>query len=48
MISTPALKQVLKGKNIELMETPTSEAVAAYNRLIGSDKRIAAGFHLTC
>lgn len=43
-----ALKALLHEKKIELVEAPTAEAVALYNRLINEEKNIAAGFHLTC
>lgn len=48
MHSTPELKQLLERKQIKIMEVPTRQAVAEFNRLIRENENIAAGFHLTC
>ena len=48
MAPTRALVDLLKERNIELIEKPTKEAVATFNKLHQNGKNIAAGFHLTC
>ena len=48
MIPAPALIRLLEDKGIQLIQRPTAEAVVAFNRLTGTGKTIAAGFHLTC
>ncbi len=47
MQATPELKQFLQQRGIELIEQPTTEAVKTFNTLY-RDKKIVAGFHLTC
>ncbi len=42
------LIDLLKEKNIELIEQPTQKAAATFNKLHQNGKNIAAGFHLTC
>lgn len=44
----PQLAKELGEKGIELIAKPTSEAVNEFNRLLGENRNIAAGFHLTC
>lgn len=47
MRATEQLKHHLQHHNIELIEQPTADAVATFNRLY-KNKKVAAGFHLTC
>ncbi len=47
MQATSALKRYLQERDIELIQQPTMEAVKTFNDLY-RQKKIAAGFHLTC
>lgn len=42
------LRKRLESAGIALIEGPTSEAVATFNRVQKSGKRVAGAFHLTC
>lgn len=45
----PETKKLLQEKNIELQEAKTREATQSFNELARlGDKKIMAGFHLTC
>lgn len=44
----PQLEHELEKKGIKLIARPTEEAAAEFNRLLQDDRKIAAGFHLTC
>lgn len=48
MRASQQLVDLLKEKNIELIEQSTKKAVATFNKLHQNGKNIAAGFHLTC
>jgi len=48
MACSQALVDLMAEKQIELIETPTSEAVSIFNQLRSMDKNVAAGLHLTC
>ena len=43
-----SLRAVLANARIQLIEEPTAQAVATFNRLSNSDTRVAGAFHLTC
>ncbi len=47
MRATQELKQYLQLREIELIEQPPAEAVKTFKTLY-KDKKIVAGFHLTC
>ena len=42
------LAEELEKEGIRLIAAPTAEAVSEFNRLSGENRRVAAGFHLTC
>jgi len=42
------LHEELQQVGIEVLFLPTAEAVQRYNALLGSGRRLAACFHLTC
>ncbi|MFW6081550.1 MAG: Mth938-like domain-containing protein [Desulfosalsimonas sp.] len=44
----PQLESELEKKGIKLIARPTEEAAYEFNRLLQDDRKIAAGFHLTC
>ncbi len=45
----PETKQFFKENNIELYEEKTPEAVKLFNEIFNTpDKKVMAGFHLTC
>ncbi|MFO7840523.1 MAG: MTH938/NDUFAF3 family protein [Desulfosalsimonadaceae bacterium] len=48
MNASPALRELLRQKQIKLIEKPTKEAVSIFNQLYSQGKNVAAGFHLTC
>ncbi len=43
-----SLKKYLIEKNIKLIEKPTRDAIIEFNTFIRQNKRVGAGFHLTC
>ena len=47
MRATDELKRYLRQHDIQLIQQPTTEAVATFNGLY-REKKVAAGFHLTC
>ncbi len=48
MKASPALKQFLEEKNINLIEEKSQKAAEIVNRLHSEGTPFAAGFHLTC
>lgn len=42
------LRKGLEAAGIELIDQPTAEAVATFNRVEKSGKKVAGAFHLTC
>ncbi|HMA67564.1 MAG TPA: MTH938/NDUFAF3 family protein [Desulfosalsimonadaceae bacterium] len=48
MSASPALVELLRQKQIKLIEKPTKEAASLFNELHSQGKNVAAGFHLTC
>lgn len=48
MKSDAELKALLQKKGIELIEQSSSKAVATFNTLSNSGRKVCAGFHLTC
>ncbi|HQN18305.1 MAG TPA: Mth938-like domain-containing protein [Syntrophobacteraceae bacterium] len=43
-----SLRAALATAHIQLIEEPTAQAAATFNRLTGSGRRVAGAFHLTC
>jgi hypothetical protein len=43
-----SLRSALVSTHIELIEEPTAKAVATFNRLSESGRKVAGAFHLTC
>ena len=46
--STSSLRDYLAANHIELIEKKTSEAVKIFNGLLQQDRKVAAGFHISC
>ncbi len=46
--STSSLRDYLAANHIELIEKKTSEAVEIFNGLLQQDRKVAAGFHISC
>ena len=44
----PALVNHMTEKGIEVVSLPTERAAEEFNRRVKENKKIAAGFHLTC
>ncbi len=44
----PSLADHMAEKSIEVISLPTAQAVEEFNRRVAENKKIAAGFHLTC
>ena len=43
-----SLRAALASAHIQLIEGPTAQAIATFNRLSESDRKVAGAFHLTC
>ncbi len=43
-----SLRAALASAHIQLIEEPTAQAIATFNRLSESDRKVAGAFHLTC
>jgi len=43
-----SLRSALASTHIQLIEEPTAEAAAIFNRLSKSGRKVAGAFHLTC
>ena len=43
-----SLRAALASARIQLIEEPTAQAVATFNRLSENDSKVAGAFHLTC
>jgi hypothetical protein len=46
--STASLRDYLAANHIELIEKKTSKAVDVFNGLLLQDRKVAAGFHISC
>jgi hypothetical protein len=46
--STASLRDYLAASHIELIEKKTSKAVEVFNGLLLQDRKVAAGFHISC
>jgi hypothetical protein len=44
----PELRTCLRERGIELVEEPTEQAVAVFNRFSGEGRKVAGAFHITC
>ena len=48
MKTSKSLRRFLKKNEIELIEEKTSQAITTYNSLLRQEKKVSAGFHVSC
>jgi hypothetical protein len=48
MKTSRSLRSFLKKNQICLIEEKTSQAIKTYNRLLQKEKKVSAGFHVSC